>query len=114
MNELLLIGVFIGTMTVTSYRSVEAQTDSTPFITSTGEHVHSNGIALSRDLLKRWGGPVAYGDIVYVEGYGLKVVNDTMHHRHKNRVDLWVKTYEEEKNVGVRKGKLWLIKTREK
>lgn len=114
MKELLFIGVLLGNMTVTSYRSVPEQTDSTPFITASGEHVHPHGVALSRDLLKRWGGPVSYGDFVYIEGYGLKVVNDTMHPRHRNHVDIWVKTYDEEKAIGWKQGRVWIVKMPEK
>ena len=65
---------------------------------------------MSRDLLAKQGGPLHYGDWIYVEGYGLKVVNDTMNERHKNHVDLWVATYTEEKSVGVRKARIWLVK----
>lgn len=113
MTKLVLIATFLGNMTVTSYRSVPEQTDSTPFITATGGHVHDQGVALSRDLLERWGGPVKYGDVVFIEGYGPKVVNDTMNKRHTNHVDIWVPTYEDEKAVGVRKGRVWLIKASE-
>ncbi len=110
MNELLFIAILVGNMSITSYRSVPEQTDSTPFITATGEHVHSKGVALSRDLLWRWGGPIKYGDIVYIEGYGFEVVNDTMHFRHKKHADIWVATYQEEKEIGWTSGKVWLIK----
>jgi 3D (Asp-Asp-Asp) domain-containing protein len=96
-------------MTLTSYRSVPSQTDSSPFITSIGEHVHPHGVAVSRDLLKRWGGPLDYGDMIYVEGFGLRVVNDTMHERHKQHIDLWVETLEEERSVGVKRGRIWLV-----
>lgn len=111
MNELFLAAILIGNMQITSYRSVKEQTDDTPFITSTGDHVHSEGVALSRDLLSRWGGPISYGDVVYIEGYGTKVVNDCMNARHTNAVDMWVSSYAEEKEVGVRRGKVWIIKT---
>lgn len=131
--KIILIGVLLGNMTITSYRSIPEQTDSTPFITATGEHVSPHGIALSRDLLKRWGGSVAYGDYIYLEGYGIKVVNDCMADywcvqyeliKSKRRcvkkkyirkhVDIWVKTAREEKEIGWRKGNLMLIKVREK
>lgn len=112
--KLILIWTLLGNMTVTSYRSVPEQTDSTPFITATGEHVTPHGAALSRDLLERWGGPVSYGDYIYIEGIGIKVVNDTMHPRHKNHVDIWVATYEEEKAIGWQKNKkIYLIKSKE-
>lgn len=117
--------VFLGLFQITSYRSVPSQTDASPFITSIGEHVHPHGIAVSRDLLcpkaigktkkhKRMKcsnkDKLHYGDWVFVEGYGIKVVNDVMHERHKQSIDLWVSTHAEEKAVQVRKGEVWLIK----
>ena len=110
MVKLILAGLLLGNMTITSYRSVPEQTDSTPFITASGERVHKHGVALSRNYLKRWGGPVEYGDLVYIEGFGFKIVNDTMHPRHQNNIDIWVGTYEEEKAIDVKRGKVWLIK----
>ena len=110
MKEFLLVGLLVGNLQITSYRSVPEQTDSTPLITAAGTYVHPGGVALSRDLLKRWGGPIDYGDIVYIEGFGFKMVNDCMNKRHKKAIDLWVKTYEEEKAIGVRSGRVWLIK----
>ena len=109
-KTLLLSTVLLGHLQVTSYRSLEVQTDSTPFITASGDHVHSAGVALSRDLLKRWGGQVGYGDIVYIEGFGFKVVNDTMNSRYKKAIDIWVKTYNKEKAIGIQRQKVWLIK----
>lgn len=97
-NAIGLKGILLGTMTATAYRSVPEQTDNSPFITATGGRVHRDGVALSRNLLKRWGGPVNYGDIVYIEDIGFKVVNDSMNKRHFNHVDIWVKTYKEEKS----------------
>lgn len=88
--------ISIGSLTITSYRSVRSQCDSSPFFTSIGEHVHSGGVALSRDLLSRWGGPVKYGDTLFVEGVGLVRVNDCMHERMKQHIDIWVKTLRNE------------------
>lgn len=113
-QSIMLKGVFLGAMTATSYRSVPEQTDSSPFITATGGRVHRDGVALSRNLLKRWGGPVSYGDIIYIENIGFKVANDTMNKRHLNHVDIWVKTYEEEKTFHTqyksRKLKIYVIR----
>lgn len=108
--KLVLAALLIGKVVVTSYRSVPNQTDSSPYYTSIGEHVHPHGVALSRDLLKRWGGPIDYGDTIYVEGIGLKVVNDCMNERYTNRVDVWVATYDDEKRINVKRGRVWLIK----
>lgn len=108
MNEILLAMSLLGSMTVTSYRSVPAQTDSSPYVTSIGEKVNKSGVAVSQDLLKR--GVVKYGDILYIEGYGLKVVNDTMNPRHTNHCDIWVATYAEEKKIGTRKLLIYKVK----
>lgn len=107
--KLALVTVLIGNMTLTSYRSVPEQTDDTPFHTSVGEKVSVRGCAVSRDLLKRWGGPLNYGDLIYIEGIGFKFVNDCMALRHKQSIDIWVETYEDEKRFGIKKGNIWLI-----
>lgn len=107
---LALIAVLIGNLTLTSYRSVPNQTDSAPYYTSIGERVSVRGCAVSRDLLKRWGGPLNYGDLIYIEGVGFRFINDCMAARHKCAVDIWVETYQAEKAIGVKKGrKVWLV-----
>lgn len=109
--NLVLTAIFIGSMTITSYRSVHSQTDNSPFITSIGEHVHPHGVAVSRDLLSRWGGSLNYGDTIFIEGYGLKVVNDVMNARHKQSVDIWVATLNDERKVGIRYKRVWLVQS---
>lgn len=106
----MVLTLFLGTMQVTSYRSVPNQTDDSPYYTSIGEHVNCHGIAVSRDLLKRWGGPLNYGDAVYVEGYGLKIVNDVMGAKSIKALDIWVETANEEKKIGVKHKRVWVLK----
>lgn len=65
------------------------------------------GIAVSQDLLKS--GKVHYGDILFVEGYGYRVVNDTMNARIHNAVDMMVFTKSEEKRVGVRHCRVFVV-----
>lgn len=112
--ELALQTELLGELYVTAYRSVPEQTDSSPFYTATGERVHAFGMALSRDLLSRWGGPVEYGDLVYIEGLGFKRVNDSMNGRHRQRGDIWVATLGDEaafhSRFKNRRLKVWLIK----
>ncbi len=119
--------LLIGTLTVTSYRSVPSQTDDSPFLTSTGEHVHNAGVAVSVDLLcplsygktKKHSAArcqykdtrLHYGDWVYVKQAGLKVVFDVMHPRHRRSIDVWVKTYQDEKTWGVRKLNVYQVET---
>ena len=102
---------FLGDMTVTIYHAVPSQTDSTPMITASGFNLEGKNIeslrvcALSRDLLSRWGGPINYGDKIYIELpepelSGWWTVQDTMASRWTNHVDLLVPTS--------RKGGKWL------
>ena len=85
-------------VTVTMYNPTKGQTDSTPNITADGTRINPKRassyryIALSRDLLSRWGGPFNYGDYVIIEGTGkddgVYQVRDTMNPRFTKRVDI--------------------------
>lgn len=142
--NVIMIGVFIGSLTFTSYRSVPEQTDSTPYHTSTGAKVYSGGIAISQDRLcgacrrlhRRCEHPenptkIHYGDCLYLEGVGFKIVNDclakfsrykirtkngtkTLFKKQENWLDVWVPTLADEKKFhktkGIRQYKVWLIK----
>ncbi len=73
---------------VTMYQPVYPQTDDTPNITADGTRIRISKasqykfVALSRNLLKRWGGPFDYGDFILIKGAGKKdgvyQVRDTM------------------------------------
>ena len=85
-------------VTVTTYNPTAQQTDSTPNITADGTKIkpwlatNYRYIALSRDLLARWGGPFNYGDYIVIEGAGdrdgVYQVRDTMNPKWTNRVDI--------------------------
>ena len=119
MNTALVL-ILIGSLRITSYRSVESQTDGSPYITSTGERTSPDGIAISQDLLckdclrlhRRCKRPVGstlhYGDWVYIGEVGLKRVNDVMNKRHKKRMDVWVRSLLEEQRFHKRFGKVAL------
>ena len=89
-------------VTVTMYNPTRGQTDRTPNITADGTKINPKKatsyryVALSRDLLKRWGGPFNYKDFIIIEGTGkddgIYQVRDTMNRRFTNRVDI-LKTY---------------------
>ena len=59
---------------VTMYQPVYPQTDDTPNITADGTRIRIGKasqykfVALSRNLLKRWGGPFDYGDLILIKG----------------------------------------------
>jgi len=99
--------VLIGTMTLTSYQAIPAQTkpecrDRHHCETSIGDGITMYGCAVSQDLLKS--GRVHYGNILLIPGFGYRVVNDTMNVRHKNSIDLLVFT-----RVGVRHLKIYRL-----
>ena len=85
-------------VTVTTYNPTERQTDSTPNITADGTKIRISKasdykfVALSRNLLKRWGGPFDYGDFILLKGTGKKdgvyQVRDTMNPKWVNVVDI--------------------------
>ena len=89
----------------TGYNSLESQTDSTPFITATGTRTRFGVVAVSRDLL---GADLPYGSLVRIRDLGayhtgngvgafqsmldsqqLFVVEDTMHARKNQQIDVW-------------------------
>ena len=98
-------------VTVTMYQPVERQTDSTPNILADGTRIRTQDasnykfIAVSRNLLKRWGGWLDYGDFILLKGTdgkdGVYQVRDTMNKRYVNRIDILesidVKPYKFEK-----------------
>lgn len=92
-------------VTMTAYSAEAAQTDSSPMITATGETVGEGIVAVSRDLL---GTVLPYGTelrIVEVNDEAnacggwvpdtVLEVQDTMHPRRENHVDIWVPTREQ-------------------
>ena len=96
---------------VTMYHPVRHQTDGTPDILADGTKItihkasEYNYVAVSRNLLKRWGGWLDFGDFVILKGTdgkdGVYQVRDTMNKRWVNRIDILesidVKPYKFEK-----------------
>ena len=90
---------------VTMYQPVYPQTDKTPDITADGTRIRISKasdykfVALSRNLLKRWGGPFDYGDFILLNGAGKKdgvyQVRDTMNPKWVNVVDILESTHVE-------------------
>ena len=85
-------------VTVTMYQPLRYQTDSTPNILADGTRIRVHNasdykfIAVSRNLLKRFGGWLDYGDFVLLwdtDGKdGVYQVRDTMNPRFVNRIDI--------------------------
>ena len=87
-------------VSVTGYHPVEAQCDIDPDVTADGTRINVDiagdyrYVALSRDLLVRWGGPFRYGDYILIKGTkagasdGIYQIRDTMNPRFTNWVDI--------------------------
>ena len=83
---------------VTMYQPDKIQCDDTPDITADGTRIRIHKaseykfVALSRNLLKRWGGPFDYGDFILIKDAGHKdgvyQVRDTMNPKWVNVVDI--------------------------
>ncbi len=83
---------------VTMYQPTYQQTDNTPNITADGTKIRISKasqykfVALSRNLLARWGGPFDYGDFILLKGTdgkdGVYQVRDTMNPKWVNVVDI--------------------------
>ncbi len=110
---MVVTALLIGILTVTSYRAVPEQTkpgctSRNNCHTSIDDGLTKFGVAVSQDLLAK--GVVHYGDIVYIPGYGYRVINDCMGLKNKQAIDLFVFTKAQEKAVGTRHLKVYLVK----
>lgn len=110
----------------TAYNSLPNQTDATPYVTSTGARTRFGIIAVSRDLLSN---DIPYGSLVrirdlgnYYNGRGegnfqdmldsqeLFIVEDTMHIRKQQQVDLWFPEFREARSWGVRRVEVEVVR----
>ena len=113
------------TVRATGYNSLENQTDSTPPIAATGTQTRFGIIAVSRDLLAD---DIPYGSLVQLRDLGsfqsgrgagrfqsllegrLFVVEDTMHARKRNQIDVWFPGYQDALSWGVRQVEVEVVR----
>ena len=87
--------------TLTVYNPLSTQCDSDPLVTASNRRINVyklregsiRWMALSRNMLERWGGTLNFGDTVTLHADdpaidGIWVIQDTMNKRFKNRGDL--------------------------
>ena len=109
----------------TGYNSHASQTDSTPTITATGATTAFGIIAASRDLL---GDRIPYGSLVRIRDLGsyrsgrgvgqyqdllgetLFIVEDTMHPRKVDQIDIWFPQLSQALNWGVRQVEVEVVR----
>lgn len=113
------------TLKATAYNSEAGQTDATPFITATGATTAFGVIAASRDMLEH----IPYGSLVrlkdlgsyrsgrgegkyqeLLDTQGLFIVEDTMHPRKLEQIDVWFPHRSEALSWGVRKIELEVVR----
>lgn len=85
-------------VTTTMYYAEASQCDADPLVTAGMFKINPSKasshkwIAMSRDLLARWGGIFKYGDKIKIEGAddkdGIYTVADCMNKRFKRRIDI--------------------------
>jgi len=110
----------------TGYNSLASQTDSTPFVTATGARTRFGVVAVSRDLL---GDSIPYGSLIrlkdmgsyytgrgagafqhLLDSQGLFIVEDTMHARKSQQVDVWFPEYSTAIGWGVRRVEVEVVR----
>lgn len=110
----------------TGYNSLAAQTDASPHITATGAETRTGIVAVSRDLLGR---DIPYGSLVSIrdlgnfyngrnagrfqtllDSQGLFIVEDTMHARKTDQIDVWFADYASAVNWGVRQVEVTVVR----
>jgi 3D (Asp-Asp-Asp) domain-containing protein len=128
-SEALVLGPIanpVFTLRATGYNSLASQTDSTPHITATGQRTEFGIVAVSRDLLGR---DLPYGSLVRIrdlgnyyngrgagqhqtllDSQGLFIVEDTMHIRKIQQIDVWFGDYASAVNWGVRQVEVELVR----
>lgn len=77
-------------VTASAYNSISSQTEGDPKITAWGDTLETDMkvIAVSRDLLRKG---LKYNTPVRIEGLeGIFFVKDKMHHRWKNKIDIYM------------------------
>ncbi|MCR4323304.1 MAG: 3D domain-containing protein [Candidatus Azambacteria bacterium] len=83
-------------VTMTAYSSTPDQTDDSPFTMANGKRVHDGAVAANF---------LPFGTkVMFPELYGDKVftVEDRMHKRFSNRMDIWMETRGEAIKFGIR------------
>lgn len=79
-------------VTASAYNSLDAQGVGNPSITAWGDtlNVEVQSVAVSRDLIERG---IGYGTPIKIKGLeGVFLVNDKMHWRWKNKIDIYMGT----------------------
>jgi 3D (Asp-Asp-Asp) domain-containing protein len=93
-------------LTISAYSPEPAQTDDTPFITASNSKVREGIVAVSRDLYKKgW----KFGREIYIKGLGVFTVEDLMHARKRNQVDVFMFSKDRALRFGRQQKRVYLL-----
>ncbi len=91
---------------VTAYTADSTETDETPFITASNTRVREGIVAVSQDLFaKGW----VFGKKVYIVNKGVYTIEDLLHKRKRNQLDIFMNNKMKALNFGRKKLKVFLL-----
>jgi len=94
----------IGDFKITAYSSTVGQTDSTPFIMASGNHVYDGAVAANfLPLGTKIRFPNLYGEKIFI-------VEDRMNERFQDRIDIWFETRTDAKNFGMKRTNVQIVR----
>lgn len=103
LNQDQIIGLKTVKVDVTAYSSTPDQTDETPFIAASGEHVHEGMVAANF---------LAFGTKIKIPsifGDKIFIVNDRMNRRFNSRIDVWFPNRESAINFGLKTAEIVIL-----
>ncbi len=91
---------------VTAYTADSTETDATPFITASNTRVREGIVAVSQDLFaKGW----VFGKKVYIVNQGVYTIEDLLHKRKRNQLDIFMNNKIKALHFGRKKLKVFLL-----
>ncbi len=109
---MILKAILLGVLQATSYIPVPRETkpectSRNHCRTANNENVSQLGVAVSQDFLDS--GKIKYGDCLYIDGVGFRIVNDCLNRRFVRSIDIFFYTFAQEKAFGVNHLRVWLV-----
>ncbi len=95
-------------LTVTAYSPRPEETNEDPFTTASNRPVRAGIVAVSRDLFDEgW----VFGRKVYIKGLGVFTIDDLMHQRKRNQIDIFMFETAKARDFGLQKLEVYLLDT---
>ncbi len=95
------MSVTMSIVTVTAYHPGVTAPGSPQGVTASGQKVAEGMLAVSRDVEKTLN--LDFGDRVMLQGMGVFEFQDRMHPKMKNKVDVFMKSYQKARRFGVKR-----------